>query len=97
MVYKIEEIKEKAILLAEKYNLGKMSLFGSYARGEADEDSDIDFLIDTRGSMGMFKYASLLSNLEEEFQCHVDVITTECSNNKLLEEILNEEIVLYER
>ena len=42
MIYTIEEIKQKAIPIAQEYGVDSMSLFGSYARGEASEDSDLD-------------------------------------------------------
>ena len=37
MVYTIDQIKDKIYPVAEKYDLSKVYLFGSYARGEADE------------------------------------------------------------
>lgn len=40
MIYTIEEIKEKTIPIAKKYGIDSMSLFGSYARGEATENRD---------------------------------------------------------
>lgn len=45
-VYKIEEIAERVRPIAERYGVGKIYLFGSYARGEATEESDIDLLVD---------------------------------------------------
>ncbi|MDV5117873.1 nucleotidyltransferase family protein, partial [Streptococcus pasteurianus] len=50
MVYTIEQIQEKIIPLVERYNLPAVHLFGSYARGEADENSDIDLVIVSKGS-----------------------------------------------
>lgn len=44
-IYTIEEIKEKVISIATNYNLKSITLFGSYARGEATKDSDIDLII----------------------------------------------------
>ena len=44
MIYTIEEIKQKAIPIAQEYGVDSMSLFGSYARGVASEDSDLNFL-----------------------------------------------------
>jgi predicted nucleotidyltransferase len=41
----IDEIKEKVAPIAERYHLKAVYLFGSYARGEADEKSDIDLII----------------------------------------------------
>ncbi|MGX9845510.1 nucleotidyltransferase family protein, partial [Streptococcus iniae] len=46
MVYTMEEIKEKIQPIAEKYEIPAIYLFGSYARNEADEDSDIDLAIE---------------------------------------------------
>lgn len=45
-VYSFEEIAERVRPIAEKYGLRSVYLFGSYARGDADEDSDVDLLID---------------------------------------------------
>lgn len=45
MPYTIDEIRTKAIPIAIQYGVDSFSLFGSYARGEADEKSDLDFLI----------------------------------------------------
>ena len=58
MIYTIEEIKQKAIPIAQEYGVDSMSLFGSYARGEASEDSDLDFFIDRgdiKGLLDLFK------------------------------------------
>ena len=49
----IEEIKQKAIPIAQEYGVDSMSLFGSYARGEASEDSDLDFFIDRGDIKGL--------------------------------------------
>ena len=42
MCYTIEEIKVKTIPVAKKHGISRMCLFGSYARGEANDDSDVD-------------------------------------------------------
>ena len=44
-IYTIDEIRKKVQPIAEKYKLNKVSLFGSYARGEATAESDIDLYI----------------------------------------------------
>ena len=40
-VYTINEIKNKILPIAKQYGVNSMSLFGSYARGEATNDSDV--------------------------------------------------------
>jgi len=44
-VFTLEEIKEKVMPIAERYGIMKVFLFGSYARKEANEHSDLDFYI----------------------------------------------------
>ena len=77
--------------------IAKLSIFGSYVRGEANEDSDLDFIMDTDGLIGMIQYSAIIRKLEEEFGCHVDIITTGCSDREFLTRIQKEEILIYER
>ena len=42
MILSIDEIRDKIRPICEKYKIEKVWLFGSYARGEAREDSDVD-------------------------------------------------------
>ena len=44
-VFSLDDIKEMVRPIAEKYGVEAIYLFGSYARGEADEESDLDFLV----------------------------------------------------
>ena len=96
MPYTIEDIKRKAIPIAKKHGIKKMSLFGSYARGEADNESDVDFLIERGKMRGMLGYFSFVYDLEDEFNCHVDVVTTGISNKEFLDTIRRDEVLLYE-
>ena len=77
MIYAIDEIKSKVIPILEKYRIPAMYLFGSYARGEAKEESDIDFLVDTTGTdlTSMLQLGALYCDLEEVFQKRIDLIT----------------------
>ena len=45
MIYSIEEIRKKIAPIAAQYHLKAVFLFGSYARGDYDEDSDIDVMV----------------------------------------------------
>ena len=77
MVYTLAEIKNKVMPILEKYRIPAMYLFGSYARGNATEDSDIDFLIDTTGTdlTSLLRLGALYCDLEETFQKPIDLIT----------------------
>jgi hypothetical protein len=56
-----------------KYQISKMALFGSYARGENREDSDIDIAIETKLS-DYFMLYEFKETLEQSFHTKVDVI-----------------------
>ena len=58
MIYTLAEIKSRVLPIIQKYNIPAMYLFGSYARGDATEESDLDFLVDTTGT----RLTSLLSS-----------------------------------
>ena len=88
MIYTIEEIKNTAIPIVEEYGVIRLSIFGSYARGEANDDSDLDFLIDKGDLRGLIQYFSLIQKLEDAFNCHVDLITTGVSDMDFLKRIL---------
>lgn len=77
MIYTIEEIKNRVLPVIQKYNIPAMYLFGSYARGEATEESDLDFLVDTTGTRltSLLSLGELYCDLEEIFQKEIDLIT----------------------
>lgn len=77
MVYSIAQIQEIIIPVAQKYNLKAVYLFGSYARGTADESSDIDLLIDTTGTplRSLMSLGALYCDFEDALQKKIDMIT----------------------
>ena len=97
MVYSIDEIKNIAIPIVKEYGVVRLSIFGSYARGEAKEGSDIDFLIDKGELKGLIQYYALLRRLKDAFDCHVDLITMGVSDREFLNKIQKEELVIYEQ
>ena len=96
MLYTIDEIKEKTIPIAKAYGIKSMGLFGSYARGEADDNSDVDLYIDKGRLQGLIQYFSFVDELEKKLNCHVDVVSTGITDQDFLIGILAEGIVLYE-
>ncbi len=98
MPYSIDEIKTKAIPIAQQYGVDTLSLFGSYARGDADEKSDIDFLIQKGNMKGLLSYCGMIADLEDTFQCRVDLVIKNAVKDKsFLEAIYRDEVILYER
>ena len=77
MIYTIEEIRDIITPIAGKYRLKAVFLFGSYARGNATEDSDIDLIVDTSGTEldTLFKLGALYEELSQALQKEIDMIT----------------------
>ena len=73
-VYKIEEITDIIRPIAEEYKIDRVCLFGSYARGEATENSDIDLIVG-EGDLEGIKFFGLYEDLIEAFQKKVDLLT----------------------
>ena len=76
--YTIEEISARVAPVAKKYGLASVYLFGSYARGEADANSDVDLLVDVSGTEidTLLKLGGLYNDLEEALKgCGAKVIT----------------------
>ena len=105
MVYTIDEIKQKVAPIAKKYNIEKVYLFGSYARGEADENSDVDLLLDyKRLEGGIFAYGGVYSDFEECFKKGVDIVSqraieASCSkidpDMRLYNSIMEDRVLIY--
>jgi len=79
MIYTLDEIARRVRPVAEQYKLKAVYVFGSYARGEAREDSDVDLLVDTTGAdlSGFFAIGGLYNDLEEALGKKIDVVTTD--------------------
>ena len=74
----------------------KIILYGSYARGDANENSDIDLRIDKGQIRGGIALAGLLLDLESDLEAKVDLVTTGSLDAEFLEMIKGEEQLIYE-
>ncbi len=72
-VFTIKEIENLVQPIAEKYKVKAIYLFGSYARGEADESSDLDFLVYGGENFKLTLIFSLAEDLREVLKKNVDV------------------------
>ena len=95
MQYTIDEIKEIVTILAARYGADRIYLFGSYARGDADKDSDIDLRID-KGAIRGLQLVGLAADLEDALGIPVDLIPTGSLDSKFLNSISDDEVLLYE-
>lgn len=106
MIYTIDELKRKVVPVAVKYNLSAVYVFGSYARNEATDESDVDILIDRTGSpIRGIMIGGLYNDLCESVGKEIDMVTTDTLNQEsarrdtpwFVENLNRERILLYER
>lgn len=101
MIYSLDEIRCRIIPVAKAYGIRRVYLFGSYARNEATEQSDIDLLIDTSGTAlrSLFSLGQLYCDLEKALKKKIDLITVSSleQENRLSSDELFRENVERER
>ena len=101
MVYTIDQIKEKIAPVAKQYDLSKIYLFGSYARGEADEKSDVDIALELEDDSIYFDvYGRLLTIFDGNIDILLvsDLLSTKTNIGKLVKKnFLNDREVIYEK
>jgi predicted nucleotidyltransferase len=94
-IYTVDEIKNIAGEIAQRHGVERMFLFGSYARGDATADSDLDFRIDKGKIRGLFSLGGLYADLEDAFGLPVDLLTTDSLEESFKKEIASEEVLIY--
>jgi predicted nucleotidyltransferase len=66
---------DKKSQLQKKYPISELGIFGSYARGDFNERSDIDILVDFDQRIDGFDYIHLAHDLEDTFQHKIDIVS----------------------
>ncbi|HVM71454.1 MAG TPA: nucleotidyltransferase family protein [Anaerolineales bacterium] len=79
----------------------RISVFGSYARGEATPESDVDLLValkpsEKRPPLGLFEVIRLEKELEKRLGCEVDLVTEDGLNPRIRSNVEKDRVVLYE-
>ena len=87
---------QKIIDVCLAYGIRKIALFGSFVRGEAGPDSDIDLIVDFSGPTGFITLVKLERELSEIMGRKVDLLTEQAISPHLRKRILNEQQVIYE-
>ncbi|TVQ51321.1 MAG: DNA polymerase subunit beta [Spirulina sp. DLM2.Bin59] len=80
--------------IATKYHGLNVRVFGSIARGEATETSDVDFLVDLPADQSLLKRIALQQELEDLLGCPVDVVKPSNLRASIRERVLQEAIAL---
>ena len=90
----INKIKQKILPILQEYGVEKVALFGSCVRGEMEEDSDIDILVDIKADISLLGFVGLKQKIEEALGRKVDLVEYDTLKPLLRERILKEQVVL---
>lgn len=90
-------ITKKIIPVLKKQDVLKAAYFGSFARGEAKKNSDIDILIKLKGGKTLLDLIEIKQTLETILGKKVDLITYNGLNPLLKKAILKEQKIFYEK
>ncbi|TAH45069.1 MAG: nucleotidyltransferase [Betaproteobacteria bacterium] len=90
----IEAHREELKGLARRYGVRSIKVFGSMARNDADEDSDVDLLVDTGPDTSGFTLGALLMDAQDILGRRVDVVTEKSLHPLMRDRILSEACAL---
>ena len=90
----LQSKREDILRIAAKYGASNVRIFGSVARGEADEQSDIDILVNMEPGRSLFDLGGLLADLEDLLGCDVDVVTEDGLRDRIRNRVLKEAVAL---
>ncbi|HOI68577.1 MAG: nucleotidyltransferase family protein [Methanothrix sp.] len=95
---KIEETlkarREEILAIAEKYGVRNVRIFGSVARGEADDRSDLDLLVEPMPGFTLIKSSAMSRELEELLGRQVDVVSERGLRERIRDRVIKEAVPL---
>ena len=95
---RLEEIQEilrqKKPILRERFKVKEIGIFGSFARGEEKDTSDLDILVELERPVGLIKFVGLQNYLSDELGEKVDLVTKSALKPRIKENILSEVVYI---
>ncbi len=92
----IMSIKEAIEPIAKEYGLKRVFLFGSYAKGTATEESDVDLLFEKGRKLTLLGMSGMLQDAREALDTQVDLVSAGGISEEFKNEIKGSEILIYE-
>jgi uncharacterized protein len=86
--------REEILRLAARHGASEVRIFGSVARGEAREESDVDFLVEMEPGRSLLDHAALVIDLQDLLARRVDVATVRGLRGDMRDRILTEAVPL---
>jgi uncharacterized protein len=86
--------REDILRVAARHGAGNVRVFGSVARGESDEKSDLDLLVTMEAGRSLLDHAALWLELQELLGCEVDVVSEKGLRPRMRDRVLKEAVPL---
>ena len=86
----VKEKREEILRIASRHGARDVRVFGSVARGEADRESDIDFLVELEAGRSLLDLGGMQMELESLLDCRVDVVTVRGLKARIRDRVLRE-------
>ena len=93
--YSIHDLQRIIAPIAHAHGVESVSVFGSYSRGDASAESDVDLKIEKGQLRSLFQLSGFRLAVEDALNLPVDLITSEASDSAFLKMIQKEEVLLY--
>ena len=84
--------REEILRIAAKHGARNVRVFGSVARGAADQASDVDFLVELEPGRSILDLGGLQAGLESLLGCPVDVVTVRGLKARIRDQVLREAV-----
>lgn len=98
-IYSLDEIRQRITPVAAKHDIAAVYLFGSYARGEATDKSDVDLVIDAPQVNNLLVLSEIYADFEEALEKPLDLVTaralSQSSNLRFSNNVKKDMVALY--
>ena len=91
----MDEIINKLVNFLKKYGVKKIEIFGSYARGDAKPESDLDVIVEFEDRKSLLELVGIEQELEDTLGIKVDLLTRASISPYLIEKIGKESMVVF--
>jgi uncharacterized protein len=86
----VKQKRNEILKIAAMHGASNVRIFGSVARGESDEKSDIDILVTFDSGVSLLDHAALIIDLEALLGCKVDVVSEKGLRPRMRETVLQD-------
>lgn len=91
----VQDIKIKARPVFARRPITKAGVFGSFAKGKATADSDVDILVELNEKISLLEFVAIKLELEDLLERKVDLVEYQAIKPRLKKRILGEEVRIY--